>query len=187
MKFIEENTDHYFINSAYLSELWAAHDLKAKAEFGFKSSNLAQQIDDEFRHAEMLKKAMISHGFEPIHDLKFAMQNVIYKKICALDLSETYSNEQIFLGVHEITEKRALWNYKTYIRGGNNNMYKKILTQIIKEEQAHFRKIDLTNPVLESIHNLDYWVHRTYIGGKYNNFDLLRCLDFWKNYFGPGI
>lgn len=187
MSFTEDKTDHYFINSAYLSELWAAHDLQAKLNWGFRSSNLTQQIDDELRHAEMLKKAMQTQGFEPIHDTKFAMQNVIYKKICALELSETFSSEQVFLGVHEIMEKRALWNYRTYIIGGNNNTYKKILAQIIKEEKAHFRNIDLSNPILESINKLDYWVYRSYIAKKYNNVDLLRCLDFWKDYFGKGL
>ena len=112
-KIHQENLEHCFINSAFLSELWAAKDIKAKIDMGLISSDQAQaQLDDEYRHAEVLFKMMKKLDFAPCEDIQFAMQNVLYKRIMNVDLASVHGDQKYFWGIHEITEKRALFNYK---------------------------------------------------------------------------
>ncbi len=180
--------EHKFINSAYLSELWAAQDLEEKRNYFHQASlNIDKQIEDEYRHALMLKKGMTYLGYEPIEDVKFAMQNVIFKSVCNIDLKNSYSSPELFLITHEVMERRALWNYRTYRLGGTIDYYKDILNKIIEDEKGHVRNLVVTHPQGLLIQKADRWAHRQHLAKHYNKMNLLESSDFWNDYFSDSL
>lgn len=183
-----EMTDHYFINTAYLSELWAAQDIEEKIGAGLISKKEAQdQVDDEFRHAEMLRKMMLRFGFKPCDDVAYAMQNILYKSICELDLKKVEGDVLYFWGIHEVMETRAIWNYKSYTRGGRLEEYKKVLRIIVQDERSHFKSVDLSYPATKKVYDADRWLHRVYLYEKYNKMNLIQCPNFWTRYFSDAV
>ena len=182
------DSEHKFINSAFLSELWAAHDLEEKKSY-FKIPDVLidQQIEDEYRHAKMLRKSIENYGIKPILDTKYAMQNIIYKSVCGLNLKNTYSSMDLFWSMHEIMEKRAIWNYKTFNLGGKSATYKSILKNILLDEKNHLKKKEISNPKSEHISKLDRWVHRIHFFKFYNRMNLLDSPKFWEDYFSDNL
>lgn len=179
--------DHYFFNSAYLSELWAAQDLIEKRDSGLiAGGQVEEQIEDELRHARMLKNSMINFGFQPVEDLSFSMHEVIYHQICCIDLKAVYGSPVSFWGMHNIMEKRALWNYRTYLRGGRIDEYKSVLKKIIDDEKGHIKDL-ASNPIVDLIAQMDRWVYRIHLAQHYNKMDLIRCDSFWKDYFSGNL
>lgn len=187
-KINDESLEHCFINSAYLSELWAANDIAAKISSGLISKIDAQeQLDDEHRHADLLFKMMRKLGFSPSEDINFSMQNVLYKSTLKIDLSATNNDLSFFWGAHEVTEKRAIFNYKSYLLGGTIDSYKKILRVIINDERGHFKKINLKQDNINKIFKADKFLHRVHLYNHYNKMNLLRSKSFWIDYFSDNI
>lgn len=185
--------DNQFMESAYLSELWASYDIKNKIkQFGQQAldAGFQKQYEDELRHAQMIKSVMIIEcGYNyKFSDVTFAMQIVIYHRLCGLDLSAISGGSfEMFKQVHEITERRAIWIYKTYMWGGNNERYKTVLKQIMKEEEDHFRRENFSNKVIESVKIMDKWAYQKYLPKYYNGMNLLKCKQFWDDYYGKGL
>jgi hypothetical protein len=175
--------EYFFINSAYLSELWAFENLKQMyVNKKFVDEETYQQMIDEERHARMLRNILIQHNFNPIDELKFAMQEVLYKKVCHVDYSIYEHEKSEFSGMHTIMEKRAIWNYKTFLLGSKNDELKKVVRLIIKDEKQHIRKVPKSKNLME-LEKQDRWLYRNYLYLKYNKMNLLQCLEFWEKYF----
>ncbi len=178
--------DHRFLEIAYLSELWAAKDLQNKSG-RYGSSRLTNQIEDEYRHAEMLRRVMRQEGYTPCDDVSYAMQNVLFHDVGMVDLAETMKNQAVFEGVHEIMERRAIWCYRTYLAGGSVQRYKNVLRIIIQDERGHIFGVSMANPLLTAIKKLDSYLFRVHLPRHYNQMNLLKCDKFWHDYFDATI
>lgn len=188
--------DHYWAESAYLSEWWAVWNLQRVAPEWQLGDELESQLEDEVRHVRMFKDAMAAEGYTPRFMWKNskgypidAMQEVIYRKVCGLDLHRlTMHNIDMFRQVHEITERRAIWIYKTYIKGGNVERYKDVCREIIEDERGHIHpRPKSDNPVLNNLFKMDKWVFLKFLPKHYNGMQLLQCLDFWNDYYCNGL
>lgn len=179
--------DNQLMESAYLSELWAVENIERHIA-KYDSLELRLQLDDEKRHAEILLEALRAEGHEPRHDTAYSMQEVIYKNWQGLRVGAfTDIDQRHFAFAHEVTERRAIWIYRTYIRGGNVDRYKGICEQIIDDERGHLHEMTPTSTAMEDLARLDRAIFRRYIPGAYGSMDLLRCGEFWDDYYGDGL
>lgn len=179
--------DNQLIESAYLSELWAVNNIK-RHETKYGSIDLAMQLDDEERHAAILLEALRAEGYEPLHDTAYSMQEVIYRNWLGLDLDRfTDIDRAHFCFAHEVTERRAIWIYRTYIRGGQNSRFKEICAQIIDDERGHIHAMEPTNESMENLMRKDRLIFRKYIPGEYGSMNLLETPQFWSDYYGEGL
>lgn len=181
-------TDHLLINVAFVSELWAARDLEQKVAAGFAPKSLQSQADDEYRHALLLAKCMKVNGFAPIEDLTLAIQEMLYKKVCLLDLAHSFQDYEVFTGIHQILERRAVWVYRTYCNGGRIDSYKKLLRQLIREERPHIhQRWRPEHPVVKNIALMDRWLHREFLPKQYGAFDSINNRRYWTEYYAGRI
>lgn len=173
--------DHYFMEMAYASELWAAEDLLMKTKL-FPDPFYEQQMKDEIRHARMLKSAMANEGFFTNANSSLGIQNVFFKGLAGLDLTQTGLSEDDFAGTHQILERRAVWGYRTYLRGGRIQSYKKVLAVIIEEEREHLKPFKPTTDWQKKVASADRWIYRGHLQSRYNRLRLLDCPEFWDHY-----
>jgi hypothetical protein len=178
--------DHSLIESAYLSELWAVQDIGEKLKL-FPSRALEKQLAEERFHVELLGNCLAAEGHLPRQETRWSMQEVIYRKVCLIDLGATAASEVLFRGVHEITERRAIWIYRTYLLGGTVERYKKALRRILHDERGHIHRDYPANDVLRHVRRMDQWVFRIHLFRHYNRMNLLQCPRFWADYYGRGL
>lgn len=185
---IHKNKDDALINSAYLSELWAVNDL-------IRLKNLypdawtperETQLQDEVRHANMLLNSMKSKDSVIIKDLAYSMQARLYGQF--IDLSKTKSLIEA-AQVHDMTERRAVWIYRTYRRVGSDKDYKKVANDICIDEQTHFdiNKDQITEDhanslFADSIVKIDSFLFSKYLPEKYGSI-VFASENFWSDYY----
>lgn len=190
-KIIENSSyDEYFINSAYLSELWAVQDLKKKLDLNIGAKSLLEdQIADEIRHAQMLRNSLLNVGFSVCDDIRFAMQEVIHFHTALIDPKDVESQPELFWSFHEIMERRAIWNYRTCIVGGIAPAYRAVLKRIIKDEKGHLtgRPLYRDHALVKRWIAADAWVFNHHIKQYYNNLNLLKSHQFWKDYYSDQL
>ena len=184
--------DHWWAESAYLSEWWAVWNLQMMAVHWNLGSEFDSQIEDEIRHAQMFKDAMAAEDHYPRTMWKnsegypiYAMQEVIYRNVCGLDLNQlTKHNVDMFKQVHELTERRAIWIYKTYLKGGMVERYKDVCREIIKDEKGHIHpRPKSDNLILNNLIAVDRWAFLKFLPKHYNGMQLLLCTGFWNDYY----
>ena len=186
--------DHYLIESAYYSELWAVYDIQWKIQNagwdflqGSKLNRFHLQLVEEKRHVCMLREAMKAEGYTPRDNtIKYAMQNVIFHNAGHFDLSVSV-NSDLFMFFHELMEKRAIWIYRTYLFGGTIERYKTVLQAIIKEEKEHLHNIKCDHRDAKHLIDVDRYLFYQALPKKYNNMNLLDCPEFWDDYYGNGL
>ncbi len=181
--------DVAFINSAYLSELWAVHDLlkmkKMHASNWTKSRE--NQLQDEIKHANILLNALKESKVEIVYDLSFSMQERLYKKYIDLSCSTKICEFSI---VHEMTESRALWIYKTFLRINPQTKYKSLLLGIIDDEKNHFNldpEISHNDQFSKNAYfSIDKIIFRKLLPQKYGN-KIFFNENFWTWYYSNSI
>ncbi len=177
--------DEAFINSAYLSELWAVQDLlKLKNNYKlFWNAGREKQLQDEINHARILLDALKISSKTVITDLAYSMQERLYRK--HFNLSLCHSVEQHAL-IHDMTESRAIWIYKTYMKINPNSKYNNIFRQILNDEQNHFNIDDSINQNSEftkaSLKAVDRLIFRAYLPEKYGA-RIFENEEFWNWYY----
>ena len=124
-----------FANSAYLSELWAVRDLVRikKLSNDWTDAN-EEQLQDEVRHARRLLDFLKGRTRHFVADLAYSMQERLYRPhidlACSANLAEACT-------VHDVTERRAAWIYKTFLRVGSDQTLKEISREILDDEKRH--------------------------------------------------
>ncbi len=185
---IHKNNDDALINSAYLSELWAVNDLlRIKNMFPHAWSNEREtQLQDEVRHANLLLTIMRSKDVPVIKDLNYSMQSRLYKPLIDLGKTATLSEAAI---VHEMTERRAVWIYKTYRRVGIDKDYKNVALGICNDEEAHFNinqdqmnPSDLNGALADAVFKIDKFLFNEYLPSKFGRI-VFSSNDFWSYYY----
>jgi hypothetical protein len=185
---IHKNKDDALINSAYLSELWAVNDL-------IRLKNLypdtwtperETQLQDEVRHANMLLNTMRSKNSVIVKELAYSMQARLYGQF--IDLGKTQSLIEA-AQVHDMTERRAVWIYRTYRRVGRDKDYKNVANDICIDEQTHFdiNKDQITKEHADSafadaIVKIDSFLFNKYLPDKYGPI-VFASEDFWSYYY----
>lgn len=132
----KESCETAFANSAYLSELWAIRDLARIRALCPENwgPRFDDQLRDEVRHARMLLDFLKATTSEIVVDLGFSMQERIYKQY--VDLGASKSVREV-CAVHDVTEWRAAWIYRTFIKNGANETLKQISREILEDEKRH--------------------------------------------------
>ena len=181
---MEDLHDHHFMEVSYWSELWAARDLRQKAA-RYPSLKLNAQTEDEFRHAAMLVDAMRGEGHRLRGSLANAMQNAFFHRLGHLDL-DGFGNEseELFWGLHDVMERRAIWCYKTYLRGGKVERYKATIRRILQDEKGHITEATSRHPKVRHLRHVDAQVFRRYIPSHFRDLNLIARPEFWQSYFG---
>ena len=173
-----------FANSAYLSELWAVKDLVRikNADTASWSKEKEGQLQDEVRHARLLLGHLKQSGSPVVLDVEYSMQDRLYKPYVDLSKSATAAEAAV---VHDLTEHRATWIYKTYIRNGRDANLIAICEQILKDEKQHFavnagaRTSDLLRDALKGI---DREIFRSELPNRYGRV-MLFSEEFWVDYY----
>lgn len=178
--------DDAFINSAYLSELWAVKDLlRIKNEFPDSWNSFREkQLQDEVRHASSLLKVLKVHHGSYVDNHAYSMQERLYKKLINLSLSQSPGASA---AVHNMTESRALWIYKTYKKFGKNSDYISCVNEIIEDEKDHFQCnasfLTKEDFFLEKcIKAIDKSLFKSILPNQYGNLLFLSHL-FWDDYY----
>ena len=197
--------DHYWATSALLSEWWAVINIEHMSREYDIYDEMYSQLCDEVRHMTILREAMEAENYVPPFTQqyvytplgtrldhmtpKYSMQEVIYHSVCGINLAQlTCHGVDMFKEVHEVTERRAVWIYKTYIKGGKVERYKDVCRQIIEDEKGHIHKRPRTdNPVMKNLHDLDRWVFLKHLPAHYNGMQLLECPEFWDDYYTDNL
>lgn len=124
-----------FANSAYLSELWAVRDLvrikRLSAEWTAANE---EQLQDEVRHARRLLDFLKERTRYFVADLSYSMQERLYRQHVDLSDSKTLAEA---CTVHDVTERRAAWIYKTFTKVGSDQTLKQIAREILDDEKRH--------------------------------------------------
>jgi len=178
--------DDAFLNTAYLSELWAVRDLvRIKKEFAdCWNEDREKQLNDEARHARLLLDQLKMRSSFVVHDISYSMQERLYRKYINLGATESASAAAV---VHNMTESRALWIYRTYMKLGKVEAYKKCIAEIIEDEKTHFiTNASEINPadnfLAASLRAIDKALFRTILPYKYGNL-IFNSIDFWQEYY----
>jgi hypothetical protein len=186
MAILFKTLDDAFLNTAYLSELWAVKDLVRIKKLFPKSWNAdrEQQLNDESNHARLLLNELKKNSKVIVEDLAFSMQERLYRKYINLSESNSISASGI---VHNMTEARALWIYKTYLKVGTNQEYKNCILNIIEDEKRHFIYntdcIDQQDGFLTaSIRSVDKAIFRTILPMQFGRI-IFNSEKFWNNYY----
>ena len=188
--------DHWWAESAYLSEWWAVWNLQQMAVRWNLGDEFDSQIEDEMRHAKIFLDAMAAEDHYPRTMWKNsegypinAMQEAIYRNVCGVDLHRlTMHNVDMFKQVHELTERRAIWIYKTYMKGGTVERYKDVCREIIEDEKGHIHpRPQSDNPILNNLITTDKWVFLKFLPKLYNGMQLLQCPAFWNDYYAGDL
>jgi hypothetical protein len=179
-----------FLNSAYLSELWAAIELEKSLNFGFsiETKLIESQIQDEYRHAKMIKRLLQENGFDVNEDLRFSMQQSLHLNL-SLFPEFNNSNPELIWGFHEIMERRAVWNYKTSLRLGFSEKFVPVLKKIIEDEKSHLGRhlVNWKNPTLTQWVTSEKDLFRRRIPKAYGLFDHLHNPKFWSDYYNQDL
>lgn len=187
--------DHYFIESAYYSELWALNDLRDKLQNsgwdfteGSELDYIIPQIQDEQRHVAQTRNAMAAEGYTPRrNDDHFAMQYMIYKRAGTVDLSNTFHDYKLFRFMHEMLEKRAIWIYRTYLIGGKIESYKDLCRDIIRDEYGHLHELKYQSAGTNFFNYVDRKMFHRHLPKYYNRMNLVECPEFWVDYYGGNV
>lgn len=164
---IHQNWQDALINSAYLSEQWAVrHILVMKERYPEKWTNgLDLQLEDELRHSRIIKAVLTKHSPVVVDNLKFSMQENLYKGVCGLrpqfDIHAT--SFEAFTDLMWIMERRALWIYFVYNRIGSNPDYKKVFKSIIEDEKTHVHEKPQPSPYFNIVSKADNYLFTNFI------------------------
>lgn len=178
------NCELSFANSAYLSELWAVRDLvRIRDAFpDFWTAAKDSQLRDEVRHARLLFDFIKSGRCGVIMDLKFSMQIRLYMPYVDLSLSSTVEEAT---EVHDLTERRAAWIYRTYLRHGRSEPLKRICREILADEMQHsaINSVTRGSPLLRAaLQGTDRNIFRSDLPARYGRIMLFSNV-FWSDYF----
>ena len=174
-----------FLNSAYLSELWAVQDLlKMKKKFPqYWNDAREKQVHDEINHASLLLNAIKSQTNEIIFDTAYSMQERLYKKYINFSLARTAGEH---CNIHQITEHRAKWIYKTYLRINPESSFRKIIETILWDEKQHINidfAADSESILLsQSLKSIDRMLFKNILPSQYGNYIFSNYL-FWDWYY----
>lgn len=178
------NCEQAFANSAYLSELWAVRDLR-RQKVQFSASWNAQrenQLQDEARHARRFLDYLQKTSSPVVSDLSYSMQVRLYGPY--VDLSATESVESA-AAVHDLTEHRATWIYKTYLKHGRDLELKVICEEILEDEKTHFainKGLSPSRDLQQHLASIDRKIFREELPRKFGRI-MLFSEEFWKDYF----
>lgn len=182
------NFDDALMNSAYLSELWAVNDLiKLKNAFPLLWQDENEtQLQDEIRHASLILNELKKSGAVIVKDLKYSMQERLYKRFIDLSKTHTFSDT---LAVHSMTEHRAVWIYKTYQRLGENQNYKQMAQLIKNDEARHFEIINRSfqrtsneDFLSYTLGQIDSFLFNEFLIERYGRL-LFSSSSFWNDYY----
>ena len=182
---VHKNSDDAFINSAYLSELWASMDLLRCKKSGYNWSDEREvQLQDEIRHSNILLNSLKSQTKVLVKNLNYSMQERLYKQ--RVNLSQSANIGEVS-HVHDVTERRAVWIYKTYLKMGNNPIYKVAVTEILADEKNHFavnkkEAHPIRSLYAEHVRNIDYSIFKNILPAKYGQ-QLFSSQNFWVDYY----
>jgi len=174
-----------FLNSAYLSELWAVNDLlRFKKEYpNCWGLDRESQLIDEIKHANLLLNYLKDNNSFIIKDTKYSMQERLYRRFFNLGQTE---NMKEFSTVHEMSEERAVWIYKTFLKINPESPAKSIINEILMDEKNHFKINDIvktdTTFFLKGPAAVDKLLFRGYLPEKYGH-QLFYNESFWVNYY----
>ncbi|MFP5520669.1 MAG: hypothetical protein ACLGGX_12250 [Bdellovibrionia bacterium] len=180
-----KDLDSAFINSAYLSELWAVQDLlRFKQDHPLEwSSEREKQLQDEVKHAASLLDCLRKQRVEVEMDVSYSMQERLYSKYINLSLARTPEEHAI---LHEMTEGRAVWIYKTYLKLRPDSPYKGALLQILEDEKNHFHLDNLSSAgsdfLFKSLKAIDRMLFREVLPQKYGR-KIFENQNFWEWYY----
>lgn len=139
---MHSNPDSAFINFSYLSEKWLANYFQNyKSRHPEKwTDTYERHLEDEIRHTQMCS-AMLdrSEGYRE-DDLKFSIQEMVYRQYGGLDLNR-FDSLDAFLAVNRLIERRALVLYKSYVRYGENVGYRALIKAILNDEDRHHKTV----------------------------------------------
>ena len=148
------------------------------------------QLQDEIRHASLILNELKKNNAPIVKDLKFSMQEKLYRPFVDLAKSESFAE---VLTVHNMTEHRAVWIYKTYARLGHNKSYRELALKIKNEEAAHFKittndtQNNLIGGILDqSLRSVDLFIFNHYLPARYGPL-LFRSEKFWNDYYREAV
>lgn len=175
-----------FANSAYLSELWAIRDLtriKSLCPLQWKAEN-EDQLQDEVQHARLLLDFLKSTAQPIVNDLKFSMQERLYAKY--VDLGKSTCLAEV-CAVHDVTEWRAAWIYRTFIKNGQSAELKNISRVILEDEKRHAQVTGLGMQqsaalLTSALQGIDRRLFRREVPDRFGR-KLIHNPDFWAFYF----
>lgn len=178
--------DDALINSAYLSEEWAVQSiLIMKDRYPNEwTTELDLQLEDEFRHSKIIKAVLTKHSPIVVDNLKFAMQEVLYQRICGLTAQFDYhaTSFSAFTDLMWVMERRALWIYLMYNRIGNNDDYKKVFRSIIEDEKTHIHKQPEPSVYFDIVRKADSYIFNKYIPLTFTSNSFVQS-GFWQWYY----
>lgn len=181
-----QSLDAAFLNSAYLSELWAVQDLiRIKKKFSSQwTDGKEKQLNDETRHARLLLNLLHETGSAVVYSLKYSMQERLYRPYLDLSTASTLSESSI---VHNMTESRALWIYKTYLKIRPESSFKNTIESIIEDEKGHFECNDFLIEesdlfLKKTLQAVDKLIFREVLPNTYGRL-VYQNLQFWENYY----
>ncbi len=176
-----------FLNSAYLSELWAARDLESFLAFCPKemASQVENQIEDEYRHSAQIKRSILNAGFPVEEDLTLSMQKNLHFRFGIVPEKSYLQDHALLVGFHELMERRAVWNYRTALRTGMDKQFHSLLKQILQDEKSHIDgfSANWAHPTLQLWKNQEYEFFRTRLPRAYGLGDHVHNTNFWDHYF----
>ena len=185
---LHKTKDDALINSAYLSELWAVQDLSRmkKLHWDLWSPERETQLQDEVRHANMLLNVLKKKQAVVVKDLAYSMQERLYAHVVRLNSTHNMSEASL---VHNMTERRAVWIYKTYQKVGQDPDYKEVVAEIYQDEKNHFAVNDhdigsasLNHFLAENVKRADRFLFRKYLPEKFGSI-IFNSEDFWNYYY----
>lgn len=127
-----------FMNFAYLSEKWLMKYLTSVKYLrpDLYSSVREIQRNDEIRHMTLCRDAILKTSDKIEESLEYSIQETLFKQIGGVDLN-TFSNLEEMESTQLIVERRAVVAYKLYLKHGHNKLFKKMISEIIKDEKRH--------------------------------------------------
>ena len=174
--------DDALMNAIYLSEKWAAMDLeRIKLLWPLEwNEEKEMQLKDEWRHANMCLNALELHSKIISHDVRFAMQEKLYE----LFINMRAMDIPTFNAIQETMEARAVWVFKTYHRIGENQLYKNVYQNILRDEERHqLLYIDLEpTPFFKELKKVDRFIFRKFLPMNFGSM-MFKSEPLWKWYY----
>lgn len=147
--------DQEFLKWSHISEKWLYDYLLQNC----KSIDLPQEefleiVDDEKRHTQIFKNLLHVFKIEAYQDPKQSFHYSIYTQLGGVDWSKLNSTEK--KAMLAVSERRAVFLYKAYIKNGQNEQIKKTLKTVLRDELRHARAyLDESDPAFQWAQNLD--------------------------------
>lgn len=160
--------DKEFLKWSHISEKWLYDYLVQNAQdMDMPEEEFLEIIDDERRHTQIFKNLLQVFKIDAYDDPKQSFHYSIYTQLAGVDWLKLSKNEK--KAMLAISERRAVFLYKAYIKNGQNEQIKKTLKTVLKDELRHARTyLDESDPAFQWAKNIDKKVW-TYLERKYGD------------------